>query len=266
MHGFSVLRGQTVLTSSKKYIEEFLMEATLDSIRDIQLYQSKTGYRFSVDALLLFDFVDLKVVRTIADLGAGSGIVGILLAKKYHYARVVLYEIQPGLASLAGKNILINNMQSRMKVVQTDITDLSTLDTFSQTPDRYDLVVTNPPFRKGKSGLINIDEERAIARHELKISLRGLIDAASHLLKPKGRFCIIYHPVRLAELIDILRRKDIEPKRVRFVHSSRKSEAKMVLLEAVRGGRVGLKIEKPLYIYDDEGNYTNEMKKLYNPS
>jgi len=252
-HGFSVLRGYNILTSSKEYTEGFPMEVTLDSIRDIQLYQSKTGYRFSVDALLLFDFVHLKIVRKIADLGAGSGIVGILLAKKYHHATAVLYEIQPGLASLAGQNILINNMQNRMKVVQTDITDLSTPDTFSPTPDRYDLVVTNPPFRRGESGRINIDEERAIARHELKISLRGLIDAASHLLKPKGRFCIIYHPVRFAELMDILRRKDIEPKRVRFVHSNRNSEAKMVLLEAVRGGRMGLKIEKPLFIYDDEG-------------
>lgn len=241
------------------------MEVTLDSIRDIQIYQSKTGYRFSVDALLLFDFVDLKTARSIADLGAGSGIVGILLAKKYLHATVTLFEIQPGLASLADRNIRINSLDDRIKVVNADITDRSCLQSFLSAHAGFDLVVANPPFRKWKSGRINIDEERAIARHEIKLNLMGLVEAAACLLQPKGRFCVVHHPSRLAELMDILRRKSIEPKRLRFIHSDRNSEAKIVLLEAVREGRQGMKIESPLYIYDEQHQYTNEMKKLYNP-
>lgn len=241
------------------------MEVTLDSIRDIQIYQSKTGYRFSVDALLLFDFVDLKTARSIADFGAGSGIVGILLAKKYLHATVTLFEIQQGLASLADRNIRINSLDDRIKVVNADITDRSCLQSFLSAHAGFDLVVANPPFRKWKSGRINIDEERAIARHEIKLNLMGLVGAAACLLQPKGRFCVVHHPSRLAELMDILRRKSIEPKRLRFIHSDRNSEAKIVLLEAVREGRQGMKIESPLYIYDEQHQYTNEMKKLYNP-
>lgn len=241
------------------------MEVTLDSIRDIQIYQSKTGYRFSVDALLLFDFVGLKTAGSIADLGAGSGIVGILLAKKYLHATVTLFEIQSGLASLADRNIRINSLEDRINVVNADITNRSSLQSFLSAHAGFDLVVANPPFRKWKSGRINIDEERAVARHEIKLNLMGLVEAASCLLTPKGRFCVVHHPNRLAELMDTLRRKGIEPKRLRFIHSDRNSEAKIMLIEAVREGRQGMKVESPLYIYDEQHQYTNEMKKLYNP-
>lgn len=236
------------------------MDATLDSIRNIKLYQSKTGYRFSVDSLLLYNFVNLKKVNTIADLGAGSGIVGILLAKKYPDAYITLFEIQESLLLLSEKNVILNHFEDRVKVVQCDlrkITNLSFMTSF------YDLVVSNPPFRKSQSGRINIEEEKAIARHEIKLRLHELLDASSSLLRSKGRLCIIYHPCRLSELIDALRKKGIEPKRLRFVHSNMSSESKMVLLEAVKGGRTGLKVERPLYIYNEVGKYTEEMMEIY---
>jgi tRNA1Val (adenine37-N6)-methyltransferase len=236
------------------------MEVTLDSIRDIRIYQSKTGYRFSVDALLLFDFVNLKSVCAIADLGSGSGIIGILIAKKYPEARVDLFELQEGLAGLSESNISLNSLDGRARVIRCDIRKFPSLHA---RPGAYDLVVSNPPFRKPKSGRINVEEERAIARHEITLGLPELAAAASGLLKLKGRFCVIYHPGRLAELIDVFKRCDLEPKRLRFVHSSGSSEAKMVLLEAVKGGRTGLKVEPPLFIYNDDGSHTGEMKEIY---
>jgi tRNA1Val (adenine37-N6)-methyltransferase len=236
------------------------MDVTLDSIRDIRLYQSETGYRFSVDSLLLYDFVNLKKVDSIVDLGAGSGIVGILLAKKYPESYVTLFEIQENLVELAKKNVILNNLQGRVRVIQCDIRGIPTL----QIPCGVDLIVSNPPFRRLKSGLLSLGEEKAIARHEIKISLYELVDATSSLLKSKGRLCIIYHPWRLSELIDILKKNRLEPKRLRFVHSRISSEAKMILLEAVKNGRVGLKVDKPFYIYNEKGNYTEEMKKIYN--
>jgi tRNA1Val (adenine37-N6)-methyltransferase len=132
-------------------------------------------------------------------------------------------------------------------------------------PHIYDLVVSNPPFRRLKSGRLNIEDEKAIARHEIKMRLHELIDAASFFLKTKGRFCIIYHPYRLSELIDTLKKRELEPKRLRFVHSNVSSEAKMILLEAIKGGRGGLKVEKPFYIYKENGSYTDEMNGIYNP-
>jgi tRNA1Val (adenine37-N6)-methyltransferase len=236
------------------------MEVTLDSIRDIKIYQSKTGYRFSVDSLLLSDFINLKAVRNIADLGSGSGVVGILIAKKYPKAKVDLFELQTGLVDLSEKNICINNLKDRMQALQCDI---RTLPALYPGLSEYELAVSNPPFRKPKSGRLNIEEERAIARHELRLSLSELIAAAYSLLKATGRFCIIYHPCRLSELIETLKKKNLEPKRLRFVHSTRLSEAKMVLVEAVKGGRTGLKVEKPLFLYNEDGSYIEEMPEIY---
>jgi tRNA1Val (adenine37-N6)-methyltransferase len=236
------------------------MDVTLDSIRDIRLYQSRIGYRFSVDSLLLYDFVNLIKVRSIADLGAGSGIVGILLAKKYPDANISLFELQASLVKLAKENVVLNCLENRVKVIGCD---LKTLPNSTLTPRTYDLVVSNPPFRRLKSGLINLKEEKAIARHEVMLKLHELIDAASYLLKVKGRFCIIYHPCRLSELIDTLKKRELEPERLRFVHSNIFSEAKMILLEAIKRGRGGVKVEKPLYIYEEDGGYSGELREIY---
>lgn len=237
------------------------MDVTLDSIRDIQIYQSKAGYRFSVDALLLCDFVTLNKVENIADLGAGSGIVGILLARKYPSAHIALFEIQNSLLQLAEKNTVLNHLEGRIKVFNCD---LRTLPGSSLSTANFDLVVSNPPFRRVKSGRINIEEEKAIARHEIKLKIDELIHAADALLRTKGRLCVIYHPTRLSELMSTLKKIDIEPKRLRFVHSHMSSDSKMVLLEAVKGGRTGLKVEKPLYIYKEDGSYTDELNAIYN--
>jgi tRNA1Val (adenine37-N6)-methyltransferase len=236
------------------------MDLTLDSIRDIKIYQSKTGYRFSVDSLLLSDFVNLKTVRSAADLGSGSGIVGILIAKKYPKAKVDLFELQTGLADLSEQNIRLNNLKDRMQALQCDI---RTIPALYPGLYEYELAVSNPPFRKPRSGRINVEEERAIARHELRLSLSELVDASYSVLKAKGRFCIIYHPCRLSELIETLKKRNLEPKRLRFVHSKQSSEAKMVLVEAVKGGRTGLKVENPLFLYNEDGSYTEEMREIY---
>jgi tRNA1Val (adenine37-N6)-methyltransferase len=241
------------------------MDITLDSIRDIRLYQSKKGYRFSVDALLLFDFVNLRKIERIGDFGAGSGIVGILLAKKYPDAAVTLFEIQDSLAVLAEKNIALNNLEERVKVIKTDISRIKLFHASFIASHSFDLLVSNPPFRRLKSGRISEGEEKAIARHEIKLGIHDLIDAASYLLKARGRLCIVYHPSRLLELLDILKRKNLEPKRLRFVHSHISSEAKMFLLEATKGGRAGLKVDKPFYIYKGDGSYTDEVREIYNP-
>ncbi len=236
------------------------MDITLDSIRDIKIYQSKTGYRFSVDSLLLYDFINLSKIDSIADLGAGSGIVGILLAKKYVEAKITLFEIQESLVKLAKKNVVLNNLQERIQIIQIDIREIPKLHTsFS-----FDLVVSNPPFRRLRSGLLSIEEEKAIARHEIKITLNELIYVSSIILKPKGRLCIIYHPWRLSELIEIFKKNRIEPKRLKFIHSKISSEAKMVFVEGVKEGRIGLKVEKPFFIYDEKGKYTEEMENVYN--
>ncbi|MDP2168142.1 MAG: methyltransferase [Thermodesulfovibrionales bacterium] len=233
------------------------METTLDTIRDIRLYQPKTGYRFSVDALLLYDFVNLKRVMSIADLGAGGGVVGLLLAKKYPEARVTLVELQKGLFELAEKNIALNDLGKRVTALKADIRKLPLVIKPAS------LVVSNPPFRRPLTGRISRQEERAIARHEIKLKLPELIRAASGLLKHHGRLCLVYLPERLPELIERLRAERLEPKRMRLVHSKKETVAKMLLMEAVKDGNAGLEIEPPVFIYNEDGSYNEKMRELF---
>ncbi len=246
---------------------------TFDSIRDISICQHRDGYRFSVDALLLFSFVNLQRVKEIIDLGAGSGIIGILLAKKYSESNVTLIELQESLAKLAETNITINRLQDRVKILKADVTDFLNIKEQMKKETalpclltKYDLVVSNPPFRKLKTGLLSCGDEKAIARHEIMLSLCELIRASTLFLKNHGRLCIIHLPERLSEITTFMREQGMEPRRLRFVHSNSYSEAKMVLIEAVKCGKPDLKVEKPFFIYNDDGSYTTEMGEIYDVS
>jgi tRNA1Val (adenine37-N6)-methyltransferase len=234
------------------------MQTTLDSIRDVKLYQRKDGYRFSLDAVLLYSFVSMKRAGRIADLGAGSGVVGLLLARKYKEARVTLLELQKGLYGLAKKNIEINRLSDRVEAVMCDLRDMP-----EKFFNGFDLAVSNPPFRKPRTGLLSEGEERAVARHEIRLDLGSLLSSASGILRHGGRFFLIHHPLRLAELLEGLKGFRLEPKRLRFVHGKTKAEAKMVLVEAVKGGRAGMKVERPLFVYNDAGGYTDELGELF---
>lgn len=257
---------------------------TLDFLRDVRIYQHKDGYRFSVDALLIYSFVNLPRASRIADLGAGSGVIGLLLARKYSESKVVLIELQEGLARLAEKNVAINKLEDRVKVINADIKELfawhavamdlqskgihevpkgEAAHDYGALVGTYDLVVSNPPYRKASSGKISPGDERAIARHEVRLPLPELTKAASLLLKHNGRFVMVHLPERLTEIIGALQGNGMEPKRLRFVHSKADTEAKMVLVEAVKGARLGLVVEKPLLIYNENGSYTEEMQELY---
>jgi tRNA1Val (adenine37-N6)-methyltransferase len=127
----------------------------------------------------------------------------------------------------------------------------------------FDMVVSNPPFRKPSTGRLSEGQERAVARHEIALKFSDLSLSASYLLKAKGRFFMIYHPGRLAEVFESLRSARLEPKRLRFVHNSQGAESKIVLIEAVRESRPGLKIEPPLFIYNPDGSYTEEVSAMY---
>lgn len=237
------------------------MNLTLDTIRDIKIFQSKSGYRFSLDALLLYDFVNAGAARRIADIGAGSGVVGLLLANRYRKTDVTLFELQDSLARLAEKNISLNELSDRVSLVKTDILEIKQCASPLAAPHYYDIAVSNPPFRKHKAGLINPDEERAIARHELRLGISDLVNATNYLLKPKGRFFLVYHPERLAALIEGLEKK-MAVKRLKFVHPTPSSEAKMVLVEAIKDGRRGLRVERPFFVHNDKGVYSEEMNAL----
>lgn len=234
-------------------------DETLDTIKGVKLFQSKRGYRFSMDAVLLENFIKAGQSAGGIELGTGSGIISILLAKRLKKAKIIAVEIQKTLAENARRNIRLNNLDDRIEILETDILSLKKV----LPVNKFDFVFSNPPFRKTRTGLISNDNERAAARHEIKITLPDLINTATYLLKNAGKFYLIYHPFRLIELIALLRSKHLEPKRIQFVHSKAGEEAKMVLIEALKNSGAWLKVEPPLYIYDEGGEYTAEMKRIY---
>jgi tRNA1Val (adenine37-N6)-methyltransferase len=234
-------------------------KATLDAVKNVQLLQSRSGYRFSMDAVLLESFIPLRRYRKGIELGTGSGIVSILLAKRIRDIRISAVEIQKPLADRARKNVEINGLEDRIEVLNMDMTGLRKVF----PPNGFDIVFSNPPFRKTQTGRLSVNGERAAARHETMIKLPDFISTASYLLKSNGRLCIIYHPFRLIELVSLLMEKHLEPKSMRFVYPRTGKEAKMVLVEAVKNAGTWLTIDPPLFTHDDKGEYTEEMKKIY---
>jgi tRNA1Val (adenine37-N6)-methyltransferase len=234
---------------------------TCDSIRDVALLQPKEGYRFSVDALLLEHFITAKRLTKGVELGTGSGVISILLAKRLREVNIIAVEIQDSLARCANENVMLNKLNHRVQVLNRDIKELRQV----LPPNAFDFVVSNPPFRKMRTGLLSMETGRAEARHEITVTLKDIISVASYLLKNTGKFYLIYHPFRLAELITVMKQSRLEPKKMQFVHSRQGEEAKMVLIEAVKNSGTWLTILPPFYIYKNQsGNeYSEMMKKVY---
>jgi len=232
-------------------------DETLDTIKDIKLFQAKDGYRFSIDALLLENFISAKRLEKGVELGAGSGVISILLAKRLKQAKIIAVEIQKALAGRAMRNVELNGLSDRIEILNEDIKDIKKI----LPANKFDFVFSNPPFRKTKTGRLSVYEERAVARHEIEMTLPDLIKAAAGLLKHSGRLFLIYHPFRLAELISFLRAARLEPRRMRFVHSKEGGEARMVLIEAAKGSGIWLKVDPPLYLYENN-EYTAEIRNV----
>lgn len=238
-------------------------EITLDGISDLKIFQRKRGYRFSIDSPILAHFPELsKKVVQLADLGAGSGVVGLILARRFPWLRVYLVELQKGLTELARKNVSANGLDERVQVIEADIRALGVGRSPLLGSGSMDAVVTNPPYRPPDTGRLSHGDERAVARHEIKIDLEGVIATSKRILKNGGRFFIVYDPSRLSDLIYFMKKACIEPKRLCFVHSVEGSPAEMVLVEGVKSGGVELRVEPPLYIYDKKGGYTERVRRM----
>jgi len=213
----------------------------------LKLIQSRNGYRFSIDAVLLAEFVSIKPGETVVDLGTGCGIIPLMLLLTKRVGHAFGLEIQPPLADQAARNALLNGFDKNMDIILGDIRHPPLM------PSSADVVVCNPPYRPQKSGRINPDPQRAIARHEILASLDDILDIARKLLRPKGRLAMIYPAVRLVDIMVRMKGYNLEPKRLRVIYPSLSSEAKLVLIEASTGGRSGLKVMPPMI---DQGNFS----------
>ena len=235
-------------------------EETLDALFGglLKVFQKKSGYRFSIDALLLAAFAGPQRPDRVMDLGTGCGILPLVLAFRDQAEKVVGVEIQPPLADLARRNVLLNRFCERIEIRERDFRSLEERD-----KEGFDWVVSNPPYRRAGSGRVNPRMEKALARHEINATLEDVLRTAHHLLKRKGRLSLIYPASRAADLIQGLRRFQLEPKTLRFVHSHAQGEARLLLVEALKGGRAQVKVYPPLFLFAAPGKYTPEAQTLF---
>ena len=232
-------------------------EETLDELRKfgLKIIQPVHGYRFSLDPLLLCDFAAIQAGDEAVDLGAGCGIIPLVLSQMAVETRLVGVESQAEMAELAERNVALNGLTERVAIRHADILEARKLF----PPSSFDLVVANPPYRKRGSGRISPKPGRDLARHESTASLKDFLATAKNLVKLSGRICFIYHPTRLAEFLGEAHALKLSPTRLRMVHGNSTAEARMFLTELVKGRKSEMSILPPLFVYADDGQYTQEM-------
>lgn len=233
---------------------------THDALRgyDLNIKQPDSGYRFSLDPLLLAGFVRVPQGAIVADLGTGCGVIPLVLARTCPDARFVGIENHPDMAAVAVENALSNHLADRIAIIADDIMTVRSHFPVSS----FDQVVSNPPFRSPHCGRVSPHSGRDAARHETTATLVDFMTAAKYLVKPGGRICFIHHPSRLEEFIRCAGELKLALLRLRMVHGSTRAGAKMFLVELAKGRRSDLSVEPPLIIYGDSGEYTDEVAKI----
>lgn len=229
--------------------------------KGLKIIQNTEGFCFGIDAVLLSDFAkEIKNNSKVLDLGTGTGILSILLSGKTNLNKIYGIEIQKQVAEMAKRSVKLNNLEDKIEIINENIKNLANI--FEK--NSFDAIVTNPPYKKLNTGEKNEKENKLISRHEITASLEDFIKISFDLLKDKGTLYMVHRPERLAEIIYKLKQNKLEPKVIKLVHSNINSEPKLILIKAVKNAKEFLKIEKPLFIYDEDGNYTEEILKIYN--
>lgn len=224
-----------------------------------QIIQDRERFCFGIDAVLLTGFVNVSRGEKVLDLGTGTGIIPILLEAKTEGEHFTGLEIQTESADMAERSVALNRLCEKINIVCGDIKEASSIFGAST----FDVVTTNPPYMTESHGLKNPDEPKAIARHEIKCTLEDVIRESSKVLKPGGKFFMVHRPRRMVEIIEVMRKYKIEPKRIKLVHPFANREANMILIEGRRGGKPMMKVEPPIIVYKEQGVYSNEIHEIY---
>ncbi len=224
----------------------------------LKIFQDDNCFSFSLDSIMLANFVGIRLRdKRYVDLGCGNGVIPLILSLRTN-KEIVGVEIQEKLASLAIESIKCNNLVERISIVNQDMKTFA-----SSHSEFFDVVTCNPPFFKyTKNSCLNLSKEKIVARHEVSIDLPGVLSTARKILKNNGIFAIVHRPERFLEVIDQFRMNKIEPKRVRFVYSKLEKDSIMVLVEGIKNGKPGLKIERPFVLYNDNGTFSSEYELL----
>ena len=225
----------------------------------LKLIQKPEEFCYGIDAVLLADFAKIKKGGTAVDLGTGTAVIPLILSRKTEADRIVGVEIQKDAFDRAQRSVSMNALSDRIKLLHVDVKDLLNL----LEPESFDVVVSNPPYNEKGGAIENNCPAQKIARHETTAKLEDFIRAAERLLKDRGEFCLVHRPSRLVDIIFYCRKYRLEPKEICFVHPRQGRPANIVLLRCVKNGGPELRFLEPLFVYESDGEYTNEIKKIY---
>lgn len=229
--------------------------------KNLKIIQNKDGFCFGIDSILLTDFAkNIKQNSKVIDLGTGTGIIPILLYGKTKNTKFVGVEIQPEVAEMANRSVKLNLLENNIEILNTNILELSKI----YNRGSFDVVTTNPPYKKINTGVINENNKKLISRHEITASLEDFIRTASFLLKDLGEFYMVHRPDRLVDIFYEMRKNKIEPKKIKFIYPNKNKKANLVLIKGIKNGKQFLEFENNLYVYNEDGNYTDEILKIYN--
>ncbi|WP_455682996.1 tRNA1(Val) (adenine(37)-N6)-methyltransferase [Thomasclavelia sp.] len=225
---------------------------------NLQIIQRKDMFNFSLDTVLLANFCTItKDVKKIVDFGTNNAAIPLILSTRTN-KDILGIEIQKEAVDLAKKNIILNKLDNQIEIIQADIND------YVKNAPKVGLVICNPPFFKvDEESNLNENEFLTIARHEIKIDLERIIRSASIILDNRGRFSMVHRPDRMIEILNLMQKYEIEPKRIRFVYPKVGRESHVLLVEGMYKGKKGLRIESPLYAHNEDGSYSNEVRKMF---
>lgn len=224
-----------------------------------KIFQDTDCFSFSLDSIMLANFVTIRLKdKRIVDLGCGNGVIPLIMSLRTN-KNIVGIEIQEKLADMAKKSVAYNKLTDQISIINCNMKDYVCEDTF----ESFDLITCNPPyFKVNDKNYFNDSPEKVIARHEVEITLEDLLVVVKKLLKNNGNFAIVHRTDRLMDIISLFRKNNIEPKRIRFVHEKSNKNSTLVLIEGQKNGNVGLKVEDPFILYNDDGSETEEYKRL----
>lgn len=237
------------------------------NLNGLKVYQDTDYFCFGIDSVLLANFVNSNSSKNIIiDLCSGSGVIPIIISAKKKYNKIFAVELQEQMYKLLKDNIYLNKLNDKISGINEDIKDVAKIQEDMVEVIRSntaDIIVCNPPYKKKGTGINNENEVKYIARHEVKCNIEDIFKTSSKLLKSKGKLYLVHKPDRLVDLFEIARKYNLEAKTIRFVHPSYNKAPTIVLIEYVKDGGKELKILEPLIEYDENGNYTDEIYRIY---
>lgn len=227
---------------------------------DLKIYQNTDMFNFSLDSVLLPNFVTITTkTKKILDIGTGNAVIPIILSTRTK-ANIDAVEIQKEVYELGKKSIELNNLNNQINIYNEDIKEFYK----NKESDIYDTITCNPPFFKvNDTSRVNDNDYKTIARHEVKLNLEDIMMIAKKLLKNNGNIAIVHRTDRMIDIIETMKKHNIEPKKIRLVYPKVGMESNILLIEGVKNGKPGLKVLEPLLSHGNNDDYTNQIKEYF---